>query len=191
MLPILIIVLVLVLVVVFAAFLIKSYNSFVVLKNRVKDQEAQINVQLKRRYDLIPNLVEVAKGYASFEKSTLEAVVSARAHATSAASLGDSLAANEEISRSVGQIFALGEAYPDLKANQNFLQLQQEFSATEDKIAKARQFFNDTVLKYNNAIQVFPANIAAAIFGHKAMNFLEVAQQEQASIRLGADTFRV
>lgn len=184
-----IIIAVLIVFVLIAAFLGSSYNKFVVLKNRVKDQEAQINVQLKRRYDLIPNLIETAKGYASFEKSTLDAVVTARAKATTATTLGDSMAANTELSRSVGQIFALGEAYPDLKANQNFLQLQQEFSITEDKIAKARQFFNDTVLKYNNAIQMFPANIAAAILGYREIAFLEVAEVEQAAVKVGADTF--
>ncbi len=189
MLPVLIAILAVA--VLLGAFLASSYNKFIVLKNRVKDQEAQINVQLKRRYDLIPNLVEVAKGYASFEKSTLEAVVAARAKATAATSVGDSLAANEEISRSVGQIFALGEAYPELKANQNFLQLQNEFSATEDKIAKARQFFNDTVLKYNNAIAVFPANIAAGILGHKPMDYLAVSSTEQSAVRLDSSTFQM
>ncbi len=177
-------------VVVVGGFLASSYNKFVVLKNRVKDQEAQINVQLKRRYDLIPNLIETTKGYANFEKSTLEAVIAARAKATSATSTGDSLAANEEISRSVGRIFALGEAYPALQANQNFMQLQQEFSNTEDKIAKSRQFFNDTVLKYNNAIALFPANIAAGIFGYKELSFLAVAEAEQAAVRVGENTFQ-
>ncbi len=187
MLPMLIAVVAVVVLV--GAFVASNYNKFVVLKNRVKDQEAQINVQLKRRYDLIPNLIETAKGYAMFEKSTLEAVISARAKATAATSTSDSLAANEEISRSVGQIFALGEAYPELKANQNFLQLQQEFSATEDKIAKARQFFNDSVLKYNNAIALFPANLAASVLGYKEMPFLAVAEAEQAAVKVGADTF--
>lgn len=174
-----------------AAFLIKSYNNFVVLKNRVKDQEAQINVQLKRRCDLIPNLVEVAKGYASFEKSTLDAVISARARATSATSLNDSMAANETLTRTVGSLFAVSEAYPELKANANFMQLQNEFSSTEDKIAKTRQFFNDTVLKYNNAIQLFPANIAAGILGYKEMSFLEVASEEKESIKLSSNTFKM
>lgn len=175
--------------IIFVTFLIKSYNSFVVLKNRVKDQEAQINVQLKRRYDLIPNLIETAKGYASFEKSTLDAVVSARAKATAATTLSESMAANSELSRSVSQLFAVSESYPDLKASQNFLQLQGELSETENKIAKSRQFFNDTILKYNNAIQVFPANIAASMLGHKPMSYLEVEAVEKAAIRMDGNTF--
>lgn len=183
------IVIVLVLIIL-GVFLAKSYNSFIVLKNRVKDQEAQINVQLKRRYDLIPNLVETAKGYAAFEKSTLDAVVSARAKATATTNFSDSMEANNELSRSIGKLFAISESYPDLKASQNFLQLQEEFSDTENKIAKARQFFNDTVLKYNNAIQVFPANIAAAILGHKPMSYLAVDEVEKDGIKLGADTFK-
>ncbi len=186
--PILIAVIVVVLLV--AAFLASSHNKFVVLKNRVKDQEAQINVQLKRRYDLIPNLIETAKGYAAFEQSTLDAVVSARAKATAATTLGDAMAANDALTRSVGQLFALSESYPDLKANQHFLQLQAELSRTEDKIAKARQFFNDTVLKYNNAIALFPANIAAGLFGYKEMSFLAVAAEEQAAVKMDASTFK-
>ncbi len=174
-----------------AVFLAKNYNNFVVLKNRVKDQEAQLNVQLKRRYDLIPNLIETAKGYAAFEQSTLDAVVSARAQATASTTLADTMSANDALTRSVGKLFALSENYPDLKSNQHFLQLQEELSRTEDKIAKARQFFNDTVLKYNNAIALFPSNLAAAILGYKEIPFLAVAQEEQASIKMGADTFRM
>jgi len=171
-------------------YIIKKRNNFVVMRNRIKDQQAQIDVQLKRRYDLIPNLIETAKGYACFEKSTLEAVAKARATALGAKSLDESMAANEQLTGMLHRILAVGESYPELKANSNFMQLQNELSATEDKIAKARQFFNDTVLKYNNAIQVFPASMVAGMCGFKEYQFLEAAESERESIKISSDTFQ-
>lgn len=172
-------------------YLIKSRNHFVVLKNRVKDQESQIVVQLKRRYDLIPNLVETAKGYAGFEKSTLEAVTAARTNAVNAKNLNEEIAANDEMTHVLSRLIAVSEAYPELKSNQNFMQLQQELSATENKIAMARQFYNDTVLKYNNAIQMFPANIVAALFGYHACEYLNAEEKEKQTIKLDANSFKL
>lgn len=124
---------------------------------------AQIDVQLKRRYDLIPNLLETAKGYANFERSTLEAVVKARQSAMAAADFDQAAAANGKLQAALRRLFAVSEAYPELKANANFMQLQSELSDTENKIALSRQFYNDTVLKYNNAIQMFPASFIAGL----------------------------
>lgn len=173
------------------AYLISAYNKFVVQKNRVEDQRAQIDVQLKRRYDLIPNLVETAKAYAGFEKSTLEAVTQARVSAVNAKDLNDEMAANAKLTSALQRFIAVSESYPELKANTNFMQLQKELSATEDKIAKARQFYNDTVLKYNNSIQMFPANIAAGIFGYKKQAFLEAADSEREAVKISAEHFKL
>jgi LemA protein len=130
-------------------------------RNRVENAWAQIDVQLKRRLDLIPNLVETVKGYAAHEKSTLEAVVNARNAAASAASPAAAGVADNQLSGALRQLFALSEAYPDLKANQNFLDLQETLTATEDKVGYARQFYNDAVLRYNTKIQKFPAVLLA------------------------------
>lgn len=161
------------------------------LKDTHNDQKAQVDVQLKRRYDLIPNLVETAKAYAGFEKSTLEAVTQARTHAMQAGSMGEELTANAELTRALQRFIVVSENYPELKANANFIQLQNELSATEDKIAKARQFYNDTVLKYNNAVEMIPANIVAGVFGHKKLPFLEAAQSEREAVKISADQFRM
>lgn len=172
-----------------AGFLAKSYNKFIVLKNRVLDQKSQIDVQLKRRYDLIPNLVQTAKGYANFEKSTLEAVTNARAKAVNASNLNEEIKTNNELSGVLRNFFAVSESYPELKANQNFLHLQSEFSTTEDKIAKSRQFFNDTVMKYNTAIEMFPSNLIASIFGFKHFEYLSATEAESQAVRLDENTF--
>lgn len=165
-------------------YVIKKRNKFVELKNRVEDQKAQIDVQLKRRFDLIPNLVETVKGCANFEKSTLEAVVSARANAVNAKDLSGAISANENLTAALHRLIAVSESYPELKSNTSFVQLQGELAATEDKIAKARQFFNDTVLKYNNAIQMFPANIVAGIFGYAKYDYLEVSEAERENVKV-------
>lgn len=178
-------------VVLIVIYVITTANKLVQMKNRVENQKAQVDVQLKRRYDLIPNLVETAKAYAGFEKSTLEAVTRARTNAMEAGNIGEELAANAELSRALQRFIVVSESYPELKANTNFMQLQNELSATEDKIAKARQFYNDTVLKYNNAIEMIPSNLVAGLFGHKKLPFLEAAQNEREAVKISADQFRM
>ena len=145
----------------------------------MKDQWAQIDVLLKRRADLIPNIVETVKGYASHEKDTLDAVISARAKAVSATTPEDEMKANGELTQALGRLFALTEAYPELKANTNFLQLQDELTGTEDKIAYARQFYNDSVLNYKNKIEMFPSNIIAGMFNFKPEPFYEIADADR------------
>ena len=155
------------------------YNSLVQLRNAVKDQWSQIDVHLKRRADLIPNIVETVKGYASHEKETLDAVISARNKAVNAGTKEDEIKANGELTNALGRLFALSEAYPELKANTNFVDLQNTLKETEDKIAFARQFYNDTVLKYKNKLEMFPTNIIAGIFGFKPELFFEASEAEK------------
>lgn len=141
------------------------FNGLIRLRNRVENAWAQIDVQLKRRFDLIPNLIETVKAYAAHEKGTLDAVIQARNSAMTATNAGPAAAgaADTALTTSLRQVFALSEAYPDLKANQNFLALQEELSATEGKVSYARQFYNDEVMKYNTKIQQFPTSILAGI----------------------------
>ena len=162
-----------------AFYVIGQYNGLVSLRNKVKDQWAQIDVLLKRRADLIPNVVETVKGYASHEKDTLDAVISARSKAVSATTPEDEMKADGELTRALGRLFALTEAYPELKANTNFLQLQEELKNTEDKIAYARQFYNDSVLNYKNKIEMFPSNIIAGMFNFKPEPFFEVNETDR------------
>jgi len=152
------------------------YNGLVKLRNQVKNAWAQIDVQLKRRFDLIPNLVETVKGYMKHERETLEAVTRARTSVQSAtnASVGERSKAEGELGTALGRLFAVAEQYPDLKANQNFLALQEELTSTENKISFARQYYNDSVLMYNNKTQMFPSNFVAMITGFKAGEFFEV-----------------
>lgn len=160
-------------------WLVSTYNSLVNLRNKVKDQWAQVDVLLKRRADLIPNIVETVKGYAGHEKETLEAVVNARNKAISATNQHDEMAANGELTQALGKLFALAESYPDLKANINFMDLQTNLKETEDKISFARQFYNDTVLTYQNKVEMFPSNIVASLFGFKAAEFFEATDAEK------------
>ena len=162
-------------VIVVAVALASIYNGLVRSRNQVKNAWAQIDVQLKRRYDLIPNLVETVKGYASHERETLEAVTQARnlAQQVSNAGAGERAKVEGELSSALSRLLAVAEAYPDLKANQNFLALQEELTSTENKIGFSRQFYNDSVLRYNNKTQVFPSNIVAGMFGFKAEEFFE------------------
>ncbi len=156
--------------------LILIYNGLVKARNRVDNSFAQIEVQQKRRYDLVPNLVETVKGYAAHERQTLEAVTAARTSAITAqaqGSVGDQAQAENVLTGALKSLFAVAEAYPDLKANQNFLNLQEELTATEDRIAYARQFFNDSVLSYNNAIQTFPRNVLAGMFRFGPREFFD------------------
>jgi LemA protein len=152
---------ILVLVVLVVLYGVASYNGLVKLRNRVENAWSQIDVQLKRRLDLIPNLVETVKGYAAHERQTLEAVVQARNAAATAQGPAATGAADNQLTGALRQLFALSEAYPDLKANQNFSQLQEELTATEGRVAYARQFYNDSVLSYNTKIQSFPSVIFA------------------------------
>lgn len=181
---------VVVLVIVLFAAIVKIYNGFVILKNRVENQGAQVEVQLKRRADLIPNLLETTKGYANYEKGTLTAVTELRSKILNASSTKESYQANMALNKEVSKIIALSENYPELKANTNFLQLQQELSDTEDKIVKARQFYNDVVTKYNTEIMLFPKSIFAGIFGFRNIALLEATEQERESVKIDANTFQ-
>ncbi len=187
MIPILV---VLVVVLVLVAMVAGVYNRLVRLRNRFKNAFAQIDVQLKRRYDLIPNLVETAKGYMKHERETLEAVIQARNQASSAASQaasnpGDPAAmqtlvgAETALTGTLGRLFALAEAYPDLKANQNMAQLMEELTSTENKIGFSRQAFNDSVTTYNTACQVFPAVLLAGMFGFSQADLFEIEEPTQ------------
>lgn len=152
------------------------YNNLVTLRNRVDNAWQNIDTQLQRRSDMIPNLVETVKGYAAHEKETLAAVVSARNAAASATTPDEKMAADNVLSGALRQLFAVAEAYPDLKANTNFMQLQASLEETENKISYARQSYNDCVLNYNNGIQTFPGNIFAGIFQFKPRTGFEVAE---------------
>ena len=160
--------------------LIHMYNNLVGLRNRVKNSYAQIDVQLKRRNDLIPNLVETVKGYAAHEKGVLEEVTKARAGVMNASSVEETSAADNQLTGALKSLFAVAENYPDLKANSNFQQLQSELSETEDKVAYSRQFYNDVVLKYNNACQQFPSSLLAKAFGFKAEEYFQAPEAEWA-----------
>jgi LemA protein len=163
------------------------YNSLIRSRNRVDNAWSQIDVQLRRRYDLIPNLVETVKGYAAHERQTLEAVTAARANAMDAqqrGTVGDQAQAENALTGALKSLFAVSEAYPDLKANQNFLQLQEELTSTEDRIAYARQFYNDSVLNYNNSIQVFPKNILAGMFNFEKREFFEGEPEAEGPVKV-------
>jgi LemA protein len=175
---------VLAVIVVIGLFVMVSYNSLVRLRNAVDAAWAQIDVQLKRRYDLIPNLVETVKGYAAHERETLEAVIAARNAAVAAKGVGDQAAADNLLTGTLRNLFALSEAYPDLKANQNFLQLQEELTGTEGRIAYARQYYNDVVQKFNTKIQTFPPAVFAAIFGFKAREYFEAEGEERGNVKV-------
>jgi LemA protein len=162
-----------------ALALVFMFNNLVALRNRVDNAWAQIDVQLQRRNDLIPNLVETVKGYAGHEKSTFQAVIDARSASVSARTVDEKAAAENQITSALRQLFALAEAYPELKANTNFLDLQGQLAGTEDKISYMRQSYNDTVLNYNNAIQTFPGVVVAGIFSFKPReNFDAIIEAE-------------
>ncbi len=165
-------------------FVIVTYNGLVKTRNRIDNAFSQIAVQLKRRHDLIPNLIETVKGYAAHEKGVFEAVTAARANAINATNGAPQAQAQAEnvLSGALKSMFAVAEAYPDLKANQNFLSLQEELTATEDKIAYSRQFYNDSVLGYNNKIQAFPAVVLAGMFHFNAREYFEGNPEEQGPV---------
>ncbi len=164
----------------FAIYAVSVYNGFIVLKNRVTEAWSDIEVQMKRRYDLIPNLVETVKGYAKHESGTLEKVIQARNMAMAAQGNVKELAQSENmLAGALKSIFALSENYPDLKANANFLELQRELRDTEDKLQAARRFYNGNVLALNTKIEMFPSNIVAAMFHFEKRDFFELAESEQ------------
>ena len=173
-----------VIVILLIACAIKMYNSLIVLKNRVENQGAQIEVQLKRRADLIPNLIETTKGYAKYEKGTLMAVTELRSKVLNAASTEESYQANAELNKEVSRIMAVSENYPELKANTNFQALQQELTETESKIASARQFYNDTVMVYNNKVAMVPSNIIASLFRFEKEAFFEANETERQNVQV-------
>lgn len=172
---------------------VSMYNNLVNLRNRVRNAFSQIDVQLTRRYDLIPNLVEAVKGYMAHERGTLEAVITARnaastelKNASADPSNGESIkalaAAETALTGTLGRLFALAEAYPDLKANQNMLQFQEELATTENKVAFARQAFNDAVMTYNNACENFPSNLVANNFSFKSAEFLDIGEEAKREV---------
>lgn len=163
---------------------IATYNRMRTISNRVDNAWSQVDVQLKRRYDLIPNLVETVKGYAKHEKETFENVTRARSMGIEAKSIPEQAQAENMITQALRQVFAVAEAYPQLQANQNFLALQEELTSTEGKIAFARQFFNDTVLKFNNTIQTFPNLILAGAFGFKPKEYFEIDEESRGPVKV-------
>lgn len=170
------------LIAVLAIYLVMTYNGLVAMRQRVNQAFADIDVQLKQRHDLIPNLVETVKGYATHEKSTLNAVIAARNAAQGAGSVQDKAAAEQQLSGAVGRLLALGEAYPDLKASANFQQLQTDLGHVEDKLAAARRFFNNAVSEFNAAIQAFPAVLFAPKMGFAPREFFDVGPETRAQI---------
>src|ERR1700757_3144595 len=169
----------LIILVAIVAWVVFAYNRLVSLRNQVDNAWSQIDVQLKRRHDLIPNLVETVKGYAAHERQTLEAVTQARANAINAQGAPQQAQAENALTGALKSLFAVSEAYPDLKANQNFLNLQEELTSAEDRIAYARQFYNDSVQNYNTRIQTFPRNLIAGMFNFTPRQFFQAEEGAQ------------
>ncbi len=160
------------------------YNRLVSLRNRVDNGWSQIDVQLRRRYDLIPNLIETVKGYAAHEREVFEEIAEARTRGMAADSVADQANAENQVTRGLRQLLAVAEAYPELKANQNFLALQEELTGTESKIAYARQFYNDQVMRLNTAIQSFPSNLVASAFGFAPRDFFDIEDPVRGPVRV-------
>ncbi len=177
---IIILVLIIVFVVLLAIFFILTYNQLVKLRQRVNNAWSQVDVQLKRRYDLIPNLVNTVKGYASHERETLESVTRARTQAMTAGSVQEQSGAENMLSGALKTLFAVAESYPQLKADGNFRQLQEELTNTESKIAFSRQFYNDTVQKYNTRLELFPTNIIAGALGFSPREYFTLTEESAA-----------
>ena len=174
----------LVVIVLLVLWVIGTYNSLISLKNKVKNQWSQIDIQLKRRFDLIPNLVETIKGYTKHESETLEKVIQARNTYLSAGTPEEKMKASGELSKVMSKLFALSEAYPDLKANTNFIDMQNTLKDTEDKISYARSFYNNSAMKYNTKIESFPTNILANIFGFKTNAYFEISAEEKENVKV-------
>ncbi len=173
-------IIILIIVLILVIYIIYQYNGLVQLRNRVKNAWSQIDVQLKRRADLIPNLVETVKGYAKHEKTVFENVTKARSSLMNATTVKENAEANNMLTESLKSLFAVAENYPELKASENFRQLQAQLSETEDKIAYSRQFYNDTVLMFNNKVQMFPSNILASLFHFTEAEYFEIAESDRA-----------
>ena len=173
-------IIILIIVILLVIYVVSIYNSLVTLRNRVKNAWSQIDVQLKRRTDLIPNLVETVKGYATHERGVFENVAKARSGLMNATTVKETAEANNVLTDTLKSLFAVAENYPQLKASENFRELQNSLQETEDKIAYSRQFYNDTVLMYNNKVQMFPSNLMANAFNFTESEFFEVAESEKA-----------
>jgi len=173
----------LVIIVVLVGIIVVIYNGLITKRNRVQEAASDIDVQLKRRYDLIPNLVNTVKGYATHERELFEKVTAARAGMMTG-STGERIKASNELTETLKSIFAVAEAYPDLKANQNFLSLQAELTDTQDKIMASQRFYNSNVRDFNTAIQVFPTNLFASMLGFKEFEFIEATTTETANVEV-------
>lgn len=160
------------------------FNRFVVLGNRIDNSLSQINVQLKRRADLVPNLIETVKGFAKHEKAAIKAVTDARKALVGADGVEEKVKADKGLEKALKSIFAIAEGYPDLKANQNFLELQRELAATEDKVAYARQYWNDSILSYNNICKTFPGVMFAGLYGKKPREYLKITEAEKKVVKV-------
>src|SRR3989344_2966070 len=167
-----------------AGIFIGEYNRFVVLTNRIENSLGQIDVQLKRRADLIPNLIETVKGFAKHEKDAIKAVTDARKALVGAKDIVGKVRADNQLQSALKTIFAIAEGYPDLKANTNFLELQRELSSTEDKVAYSRQFYNDSILIYNDLCNTFPGKFFAGIFGKTPQEYLKIAESERKVVKV-------
>ncbi|MCL2814824.1 MAG: LemA family protein [Oscillospiraceae bacterium] len=177
---------ILVVIVVFIAlYFLITYNGLVTLRNKVKNQKSQIDIELKRRFDLIPNLVETVKGYANHEKNTLEDIIKARnSYVTADKNTAQALEADGALTGALTKLFALSESYPELKANTNFIGLQKELSNIEQKIVYSRQFYNDSVFKFNNKMEMFPSNIVAGMFNFAKEAFFEASESEKENVKV-------
>ena len=173
--------------VVLVVYLVASYNGFVVLKTRIKEALSGIDVQLKRRADLIPNVVETVKGYAKHEKTVFNDVTKARSALMGAKSLKEKAQADNMLTGALKSLFAVAEAYPELKASSNFQELQRQLEDTEDKVAYSRQFYNSNVLDFNTKVQMFPSNLIASVFNFKAFEFFEAEEEAKKSVKVKFD----
>ena len=170
-----------VIVVLIIIYVVSAYNSLIGKRNTVDEAFSTMDVYLKKRYDLVPNFVETVKGYAKHENNTLKEVIEARNKLNSATGINEEIDANNQLTGALNRLFALSEAYPDLKANENFISLQNDLKDTEDKISYARQFYNDTVLSYNNLVEMFPSNIVANMFKFTKYEFFKIDEKEKES----------
>ena len=174
-----IMIVIIVVLVLLVIYVISIYNKLVNSKNKVENQFSQVDIQLKRRADLIPNLVETVKGYTKHEEGTFTKVVEARNKALSANSINEKIEANNELSSALSKLLMLSESYPDLKANENFLSLQNDLKETEDKITYSRQFYNDSAMDFNNVVEMFPSNIIAGMFKFKLFEYFKIDEKEK------------
>ena len=174
-----VLIVIIVLVVIIALYVINTRNALVVLRNKVKDQLSQIDVQLKRRTDLIPNLVNTVKGYMTHEQKVIDSITTARENLVNASTVEDKASASEELTKALNNLFVIVENYPDLKSNTNFINLQDELAGTENRIAVARKDYNDAVKEYNNLVKTFPNNLTASLFNFKEKSYFEVNNSDK------------